>query len=466
MWACCHGCTASFQVLLTKLTNIKNPMSPKTLTRIDSHRNITPGFTPHSSSIVSNAMEPLARTLPPGDEHITLDYWSLDYIHLPEQLACPVCTCGFVTPYSTKCGHTFCRLCILSTMRVTDSGNRCPICRSEIDPESLQPAPLVLVDLVNELQVRCPFTGRGCEFVGPRSQMEMHCRQQCEYAEVPCRGIASDGSTCSELVHRRYVTDEHIKELGLRIPGVSCVHTKVTCIQGCDVEMPFMAYTDHCKQPCTESHLSCLFCRETITAQLHEDHMGECTERPVGCSAAKFGCRWEGPRRLSNIHTASCTYAQLAPALEAQEERMDSLKQENQALRYRLDRLDALPGDSGFELLPSVTRDDLQGVRSECDKMRGDILAINQLLADYEVNTSMQTMRENMRTRDDIHAIVNVVSGMRHQMHLLMSERRRHFVGHSQVPLATPQQPMDAEWNSSPELKRRSSDPTRQDVKL
>ncbi|KAG5365974.1 E3 ubiquitin-protein ligase TRIM50 [Yarrowia sp. B02] len=415
-------------------------------------------------------MEPLARTLPPGDENITLDYWSLEYIDLPEQLSCPVCTCGFVTPYSTKCGHTFCRLCILSTMRVADSGNRCPICRTQIDPETLQPAPLVLVDLVNELQVKCPFTNRGCGHVGPRSQMEMHCRQQCNYAQVPCRGKTEEGTICGELVHRRYVAEEHLKELQQRLPGVSCVHTKVTCLQGCDVEMPFIAYIDHCKQECTESHLSCLFCQETITAQLHDDHMAECSERPISCPAAKFGCRWEGARRLSNIHTASCTYAQLAPVLEAQEEKIDGLRHENQALRYRLDRLDLQQSaDAGFELLPSVTRDDLQGVRSECDKMRGDILAINQLLADYEVNTSMQTMRENMRTRDDIHAIVNVVSGLRHQMHLLMTERRRHFVGHSVPPLGTPPVPMEgsSEWSSTPpELQRRSSDPTRQEVKL
>ncbi|KAG5357150.1 E3 ubiquitin-protein ligase TRIM50 [Yarrowia sp. C11] len=416
-------------------------------------------------------MEPLARTLPPGDENITLDYWSLEYLDLPEQLACPVCTCGFVTPYSTKCGHTFCRLCILSTMRVADSGNRCPICRAQIDPELLRPAPLVLVDLVNELQVKCPFTNRGCGHVGPRSQMEMHCRQQCDYAQVPCRGQTEAGSTCGDLVHRRYVAEEHLLELQQRLPGVTCVHTKVTCLQGCDVEMPFIAYVDHCKQECTESHLSCLFCQETITAQLHDEHMGECSERPINCPAAKFGCRWEGARRLSHIHTASCVYAQLTPVLEAQEEKMDFLRQENQALRYRLDRLDLQQSaDSGFELLPSVTRDDLQGVRTECDKMRGDILAINQLLADYEVNTSMQTMRENMRTRDDIHAIVNVVSGLRHQMHLLMTERRRHFVGHSVPPLGTPPVPMEgssSDWNATPpELQRRSSDPTRQDVKL
>lgn len=416
-------------------------------------------------------MEPLARTLPPGDENITLDYWSLEYLDLPEQLSCPVCTCGFVTPYSTKCGHTFCRLCILSTMRVADSGNRCPICRTQIDPETLQPAPLVLVDLVNELQVKCPFTIRGCAHVGPRSQMEMHCRQQCDYAQVPCRGKTEEGTVCGELVHRRYVAEEHVKELQLRLPGVSCVHTKVTCLQGCDVEMPFIAYIDHCKQECTESHLSCLFCQETITAQLHDDHMDECQERPISCPAAKFGCRWEGARRLSHIHTASCTYAQLAPVLEAQDEKIEGLRHENQALRYRLDRLDLQQSaDSGFELLPSVTRDDLQGVRTECDKMRGDILAINQLLADYEVNTSMQTMRENMRTRDDIHAIVNIVSGLRHQMHLLMAERRRHFVGHAVPPLGTPPVPMEgssSDWTSAPpELQRRSSDPTRQEVKL
>lgn len=44
-----------------------------------------------------------------------------------EDVQCPLCQHILFQPYTTPCGHTFCRSCIL---RASDYRNQCPICRS------------------------------------------------------------------------------------------------------------------------------------------------------------------------------------------------------------------------------------------------------------------------------------------------------------------------------------------------
>lgn len=54
--------------------------------------------------------------LEPAD--IKLDLWNLDYLPSPliDQLTCSICQCVFVEPYSTKCGHTFCKHCLFQAL--------------------------------------------------------------------------------------------------------------------------------------------------------------------------------------------------------------------------------------------------------------------------------------------------------------------------------------------------------------
>lgn len=49
---------------------------------------------------------------------VKLDLWNLDYLPSPliDQLTCSICQCVFVEPYSTKCGHTFCKHCLFQAL--------------------------------------------------------------------------------------------------------------------------------------------------------------------------------------------------------------------------------------------------------------------------------------------------------------------------------------------------------------
>jgi len=74
------------------------------------------------------------------DEYYYLDVAVLE--HLKEaaksELDCQVCYALFLDPFTTSCGHTFCRKCL---HRVLDHSNCCPICRRTLSiPPSLTKA--------------------------------------------------------------------------------------------------------------------------------------------------------------------------------------------------------------------------------------------------------------------------------------------------------------------------------------
>lgn len=87
----------------------------------------------------------------------------------PEELSdsdevpvCPICMEFYCEPLRTTCNHTFCRLCLLMTTRLSANGRACPMCRRPIsmrDP-AVEPEDPTLSEAVHRLVPTADYEAR------------------------------------------------------------------------------------------------------------------------------------------------------------------------------------------------------------------------------------------------------------------------------------------------------------------
>ena len=124
---------------------------------------------------------------------------------VPELLICGICTCPYVKPLRTPCNHYFCSSCLNQYLQYSppnlllnnnnnNNNNKennegekvksCPTCRKEINFPSIveETHPLILQQL-NSLQIYCTKKENGCEWKGPRSNLQDHFQLSCSSLE-------------------------------------------------------------------------------------------------------------------------------------------------------------------------------------------------------------------------------------------------------------------------------------------
>lgn len=94
--------------------------------------------------------------------------------------------------------HTFCSTCIY---QACDASPVCPIDRSPVSTNDIQPAVKIISNMVNELLVECPRSEEGCTHVGQRQYIENHVKNDCQYTFTSC-----DLEECKALVLKKDLT--------------------------------------------------------------------------------------------------------------------------------------------------------------------------------------------------------------------------------------------------------------------
>lgn len=254
-----------------------------------------------------------------------VDMRLLDYVAPYDgNLMCPICRCPFVDPVVlNECDHCFCRDCIRQTWsaQYNPLGARgdCPTCRTPAKLGPRSATSKILVNILDDLVVKCPRSDEGCPAEVKRGEVQDHVNIYCGYTAVHC-----SADDC-ELPLRR-------KDL-----PKGCLHHGVCCFD-CREEMQISNLEIHWQSSCSQRTTNCEFCDlQLIFHELEQHTKDSCPALSIPCPGAAFGCTVRGRREQAEIHSRDCTFARLAPIFAAQKQRLDEQEAAQKAMAHKLD---------------------------------------------------------------------------------------------------------------------------------
>ncbi|CAK7241628.1 MAG: hypothetical protein STHCBS139747_003094 [Sporothrix thermara] len=255
-----------------------------------------------------------------------IDWHSLEYIGTyDENLDCPICRAPLVQPEITTCFHIFCHKCLVQSLR---HENRCPIDRNPIQffktsqgRVPARPAPHIISNQLDNLQVRCPNTR--CDYTAARSIIAHHYKVDCSFTKIPC-----PDPSCDLLVTRRD------SEEG------SCMHKAVDCVY-CGKPVELAALDDHYDTDCNQKELMCEHCLAAVPRHRHGTHVLGCAERRMECKFRTSGCAYAAKKKDFGDHERTCLYGMILRMNRAHRADMNSMETVLQDSQDRVRKLEA-----------------------------------------------------------------------------------------------------------------------------
>nr|POE72503.1 tnf receptor-associated factor 5 [Quercus suber] len=434
-----------------------------------------------------------------------VDFRLLDYVGTCDSnLVCAICRCTFVDPIAlTECDHCFCRECIQQSWssQYHPAGPRgpCPSCRtpSRLGPRSATTK--ILVNIIDDLLVKCPQSEVGCTALIKRGEVQDHVNIYCGFALVEC-----SAADCTQGMQR--------KDL-----GQGCLHYGVSCLD-CRKEVQMSALATHWRTECPDRMVHCDLCSSSIFFREVDEHNRElCPTNQIPCPGKALGCETRNKRSDAEAHAKSCTFAKLAPILQVQQQRLDEQEIAQKMMSRKLEILetgfDAVRGtlhsrrssepdptstdefrpspyrpsflsaedlsspswsltdhhlplapprppildfDDPSTTLPDSTPSEpspytspLHHLLSMHESLRAELARVSGALADLDARTSMQTLNENLRTRDEIAYLGAQFAGLGRQVHWLTSAQLQRTQQVGQAPPPPPPPPPQQRGESS-----------------
>ena len=324
------------------------------------------------------------------------------------QTDCPVCLLIVREPNQvTCCGYSFCRACI---EQVVSRKKPCPTCNeaefSVFPDKRLQRS-------LYQFRVRCEHQKEGCEWSGELGQLDKHVNENpglvnqlegCEFTRVAC-------IHCVRLFERHLVTAHQIGSCPKRPFSCdycgdyvadfedvvtrhwpACGYRPIPCPNECGVYPERQNVHEHVNKDCPLTLVNCDFhyagCqvrlpRKDIQSHLHENlpsHMallGANSQR----MAEKVMEKDEQIRRLTN---------ELSKKLGMNEQKIDKLEKENQALRNSLEQTIAEVSKEASKRAQEASRDHAalkfelaglkNGTKKDCEALKQDVAQLSSKL--------------------------------------------------------------------------------------
>mgnify|MGYP003365226970 CR=1 FL=1 len=356
-----------------------------------------------------------------------IDLRSLTYVSPTETLdhvSCPICKLPFIEPWSTICGHTFCKECIFESFKSV-LGERCPLDRVHLRvPKSIRrqlrlrknshnrtssdsivnlgeggedngedndeerdsidafgdeendidiyPAPIIVSNMTDDLEVFCLNKSRGCTWTGERWSIKKHLDDTCEFTRILC--ICGEFCERKTLVENRLLTqspsglfilslkdvpvdrrnniatieesdayggtfseDDAESNPDIDADGIPiCPHTCIPCAD-CAQKVRLMDITFHLENECLKHITTCTGCHLSFPLMHLKLHQKHCQKIYVDCPGLQYGCTWKGQRELlTEIHENDCVFIKMSGYFKKLEGNMQELNKENDSLRLQM----------------------------------------------------------------------------------------------------------------------------------
>ena len=218
----------------------------------------------------------------------------------PNEFICSACNSVLKKPILTGCCKMhFCTWCFTNPHDEYDKNRYCPecekICSISIIDESKWKRIL-------ELDVKCPFSHRGCLWTGELCARANHIQSEtgdCKYINIECK------YGCEEELEK-YDYEEHLKYFCPRRP-VTCEH--------CGMNGQQVVVSGEHKRDCPDIPTPCPnTCGiDPIKQKDLQKHLLECPEERVECSFNYTGCNFQDKRKnlVQHIQENSLRHLQL-----------------------------------------------------------------------------------------------------------------------------------------------------------
>lgn len=266
-----------------------------------------------------------------------VDMRLLDYVTpYDENLMCAICRCPFLDPVVlAECDHCFCRDCIRQTWTSAYNplGPRgdCPSCRTPAKLGPRSATSKILINITDDLLVRCPKSEDGCKAQVKRGEVQDHVKLYCGHAYMEC-----PADDCEQPIRRKDA-------------GQGCLHFGVSCLD-CRQPMQKSTLETHWRSECPDRKINCDLCKEAVFYRERDLHNREtCSAISVPCPGKALGCASRSKRSHAEVHAKSCTLAKLAPMLTGMQQRMD---EQEAAQKVMVRKLEVLEG--GFQAVQTI----------------------------------------------------------------------------------------------------------------
>ncbi|KAI4748605.1 hypothetical protein E4T50_01122 [Aureobasidium sp. EXF-12298] len=343
-----------------------------------------------------------------------VDLRALDYVSAYDSnLMCPICRSAFVDPVVVAdCDHHFCRDCLDYTTSWNQFSGTCPTCRRPGRLIGSGSASKLLLNILDDLFVKCPNQLEGCDQQIKRGHLLDHMHIYCDYTLIDC---PQDG--CDQKTRRK--------------DAETCMHQPVSCL-ACRQSMTVQDLDTHWQTVCADHDVACPFCAASIPYRYQQTHVAHhCPETNAPCPARQFGCPFNTKRKNLASHAIMCSLAKLAPYLASQQQRQDeqdqacallekklqSLQQDMEAYRTtpqpekpastRREEASYFPNNlADFELSDfqdfEPHASPTQHLLSLHENLREEVSRQANTIHEVDTRLSMMLLNENMRLKDEL----------------------------------------------------------------